>query len=248
MINHLKPFIICFFIFGCTSAKITESNKAQKSESLVIQKIGTHVYQHISFLNAGRFGKVTCNGMIVFSKGEAIIFDTPTDSDASLELINWVENKLHCKIKAIIPTHFHSDCLGGLPAFHQHGIASYANNLTIKLAKLNNKTVPENGFDHLLELQVGNKTVIAEYLGKGHTQDNIIGYFPDEKIVFGGCLIKESGAGKGNLEDANIQDWSLTVEKVKEKYPDTKIVIPGHGKSGGTELFDYTIHLFNQKK
>ncbi len=65
--------------------------------------------------------------------------------------------------------------------------------------------------------------------------------------MFGGCLIKESGAGKGNLEDANTTDWSLTVTKLKEKYPTTKTVIPGHGKSGGTELLDYTIQLFQQK-
>jgi metallo-beta-lactamase class B len=34
------------------------------------------------------------------------------------------------------------------------------------------------------------------------------------------------------------------VRKIKEKYPEVKIVIPGHGKPGGTALFDYTIELF----
>ena len=48
-------------------------------------------------------------------------------------------------------------------------------------------------------------------------------------------MLKEIGAGKGNLEDANVDDWAATVEKLKAQYPDTKIVIPGHGKSGGTE-------------
>jgi metallo-beta-lactamase class B len=115
------------------------------------------------------------------------------------------------------------------------------------MARASNSPIPKNGFDNLLELKVGDKKVFAEFFGEGHTKDNVIGYFPDEKIVFGGCLIKESGAGKGNLEDANINDWPLTVAKLKEKYPDTKIAIPGHGKLGGTELFDYTIQLFEQK-
>jgi metallo-beta-lactamase class B len=44
-----------------------------------------------------------------------------------------------------------------------------------------------------------------------------------------------------------VNDWSKTVSKLKAKYPDTQIIIPGHGKSGGTALLDYTIKLFEQK-
>jgi metallo-beta-lactamase class B len=247
MINYLKLCIISFLLFGCTAAKTTENHKNALSGSLIIQKITEQVYQHTSFLETESFGKVSCNGMIVFDQNEAIIFDTPPDNKTSLELITWVENNLHCKIKAIIPTHFHADCLGGLEEFHSHGISSYANNVTIQLARSNTTSVPQNGFDNLLELKVGNKKVYAEFFGEGHTQDNVIGYVPDEKIIFGGCLIKELGAGKGNLADANTMAWPLTVAKLKEKYPAAKIVIPGHGKSGRTELLDYTIQLFEQK-
>lgn len=112
---------------------------------------------------------------------EAIVFDTPTDDKTSLELIDWVENELGSQIKAIIPTHFHQDCLAGLEAFHQRGISSYASNLTIGLAKTNGKTVPEHGFDSLLILEIGSKKVHAEFLGEGHTLDNVIGYFRRKK-------------------------------------------------------------------
>jgi metallo-beta-lactamase class B len=247
MINYLKIIFIIFFTFGCKSNSITGTNKNTKSQTLVVEKIANHVYQHISFLETQSFGKVTCNGMIVYDKNEAIIFDTPTDNTTSAELINWVEKNLKCKIKAIIPTHFHEDCVGGLEEFHKRGIPSYANNLTITMTRLNHYPIPKNGFDTLLELKVGDKKVYAQYFGEGHTKDNVIGYFPEEKTIFGGCLIKESGAGKGNLADANVDVWSLTVAKLKETYPDTKHVIPGHGKVGGTELFDYTIKLFELK-
>jgi len=73
---------------------------------------------------------------------------------------------------------------------------------------------------------------------------NTVGYFPFEDIMFGVCLIKEFGSGKGNLEEANVEDWSEKVRKVREKYPDVKKNIPGHGKISGIELLDYTIHLF----
>ena len=57
-------------------------------------------------------------------------------------------------------------------------------------------------------------------------------------------MIKSLNAGKGNLEDANIDERSNTVEKVKKQYADVKTVIPGHGKFGGIELLDYTIEMF----
>ena len=52
------------------------------------------------------------------------------------------------------------------------------------------------------------------------------------------------GSSKGNLADANVKQWSSTVEAIKNAYPSLKIAIPGHGKIGGAELLDYTIKLF----
>jgi hypothetical protein len=45
-------------------------------------------------------------------------------------------------------------------------------------------------------------------------------------------------------KEANVEEWSKTVRKVKEKFPKVKRIIVGHGKSGGIELLDYTINLF----
>jgi metallo-beta-lactamase class B len=104
--------------------------------------------------------------------------------------------------------------------------------------------VPQNGFNDSLKLSVGNTYAVVKYFGQGHTKDNVVSYFPKENILFGGCLIKELQATKGYLGDANVGEWSSTVEKVKQQYPNVKIVIPGHGKIGGKDLLDYTIKLF----
>ena len=245
MIKQCLFLCLAFFVCGCRSAIV--SDRSYSSKDIEIQKVKEHVYQHITFLQTESFGRVSCNGMVVFDKKEAVVFDTPINDSTSSELIKWVKDSLGCKIIAVIPTHFHEDCLGGLEAFHRHGIPSYASNKTIKSAKLANYPVPQNGFDDLLKLKVGSKEVIAEFHGEGHTRDNVTGYFPSEKVVFGGCLIKEIDAGKGNLADANVNAWSATVTKLKEKYSETQVVIPGHGKTGDTALFDYTIKLFGQK-
>ncbi len=229
-----------------TGTLLHDSIIVYQSDHLIIQQLSGHIYQHISFLNTTDFGKVSCNGMVVVDQNEAVVFDTPAGDTSSAELIDFLTIRNHYKIKAIIPTHFHEDCVAGLEKFNENNIPSYASNKTIALLKNKGRlfSKPLHGFDDSLVLNVADKKVYIAFFGEGHTKDNIVGYFPEDKAVFGGCLIKEVGAGKGNLADANVVAWPGTVSKLKQTYPGAMIVIPGHGKNGGTELFDYTIQLF----
>ncbi|WP_134088106.1 subclass B1 metallo-beta-lactamase [Olivibacter sp. XZL3] len=242
--NRYFFYGFAFLFFSCQS--VSSSNKRYASDDLTIKKVKDNVYEHVSYLVTQDFGKVPCNGMIVFDNNEAIVFDTPDNDSTAAVLIDWINDTLNCKVIAVVPTHFHDDCLGGLKAFHRRQIPSYAANRTITLAKAKNLEVPQRGFDDKTELKVGNKEVVVEFNGEGHTRDNVIAYFPSQQVMFGGCLIKEVAASKGNLEDANVNEWSKTVMKVKQKYPNVDVVIPGHGKSGGIELLDYTIDLFKK--
>ena len=67
-------------------------------------------------------------------------------------------------------------------------------------------------------------------------------------MLFGGCLIKAQGAGKGNLADADVEAWPVTVKSVKERFKHAHTVVPGHGKHGGTDLLDYTITKFSEMR
>ncbi|WP_440066882.1 subclass B1 metallo-beta-lactamase [Tenacibaculum discolor] len=246
VIKTLFIILISLTVTSCDHKKNDsfKSKEVYKTKNLIIKQISKNSFQHTSFLQTESFGNVPCNGLIFSYKNEVIIFDTPTDNSTSEELIKWVNETLDSKINAIIPTHFHDDCLGGLKAFHQHQIPSHSYYKTIELAKENNSEVPQNSFKNSLVLKVGNKDIIAKYFGEGHTKDNVVGYFPYENIMFGGCLTKTLNASKGNLADANVSEWSNTVEKIKLEYPNIKIVVPGHGKYGDMKLLDYTINLF----
>lgn len=215
-----------------------------KTKDIIVTQIAANSFQHISFLQTNDFGNVPCNGLIVRNSNEVVVFDTPTNDKSSAALIKWIKETLHCKINAIIPTHFHNDCLAGLKAFDENGIPAYAYFKTIELAKENNFAVPKNSFQDSLILQVGNEITMVKYFGEGHTKDNVVGYFPSDNIMFGGCLIKEIDASKGYLGDANVAAWSATVEKIKKEYPKVKIIVPGHGAYGNKKLLDYTINLF----
>lgn len=244
--SPLNSFSLLLFLLALTACKTPQATFNYESESLKMGQLTKSTFLHTSYLQTESFGKVPCNGMVVMNNGEAVIYDTPANEAASKELLHWVENSLKCKVSAVVVTHFHVDCLGGLAEFHKRGIPSYDNRLTIDLAKADGANLPQNGFEKYLELPVGNRKVTTEYIGEGHTKDNVVGYFPSEKVLFGGCLIKAVGAGKGNLEDANTDAWSETVRQVQSKYKEAEIVIPGHGKYGGPELLTYTIKMFGK--
>lgn len=239
--------IVCSIIsfVGISQKRNTfKAKEVYKSKDLIVTQIAPNSFEHVSFLQTNDFGYVPCNGLIVRNSNEVIVFDTPTNNKSAEELIKWIQETLHCKINAIIPTHFHDDCLGGLKAFDESNIPSYAYVKTIELAKANNYAVPQNSFSDSLVLRVGKEYIVAKFFGEGHTKDNVVGYFPSEKVMFGGCLIKELDASKGYLGDANLTEWSNTVEKVKQSYPQVKLIIPGHGAYGNQKLLDYTIKLF----
>ncbi|MDR1633114.1 MAG: MBL fold metallo-hydrolase, partial [Dysgonamonadaceae bacterium] len=143
--------------------------------------------------------------------------------------------------------HWHEDCLGGLQYLHSTGIKSYANQLTIELAKEHGKPVPQHGFIDSLQLNLNGLEAICYYLGGGHSADNIAVWIPSEKILFGGCMVKDiHSKGLGNLSDAKMEEWLPTIQKVIAKFPDAEIIIPGHGQVGGKELLEHTKILLLQ--
>ncbi len=83
-------------------------------------------------------------------------------------------------------------------------------------------------------------------MGAGHTLDNIVTYLPSEKTLFGGCLVKAKGSGKGNLADADVSAWSGTVSRVRDAFPEVEVIVPGHGECGGLDLLRYTVEMFQQ--
>ncbi|OOG75334.1 subclass B1 metallo-beta-lactamase [Algoriphagus sp. A40] len=244
-INFCSLLFVLFFAVQPLFAQ--QPKPLYQSETLQIEQLSPNTFVHVSYLSTDDFGKVACNGMLVIHEGEALVFDTPADNEASKELIAWLETNQKVKVKGVVATHFHDDCVGGLDAFHAQSIPSFGSLKTNSLAKAEGNLVPENGFEEQLILEVGGLEVLIRFLGEGHTRDNVVAYVPADQVLFGGCLIKEVGAGVGFLGDANTADWSETVTKVKSTFSDVRTVIPGHGKVGDAELLDFTIRLFGGK-
>lgn len=245
--NNLKILTAIILLLASihTPTIILASDINLKSDNLLIIKLSEHTYQHISYLQTESWGKVACNGMIILENDKALILDTPADNESSKELIEYLIDD-GISIIGIVPTHFHEDCVGGLSEFKKAEIPIYLSNRTQAILEKDGEYEDYEflTFDNNLTLNIDENSVELEYFGAGHTVDNVIAYFEKDESIFGGCLVKAIGATKGNLADADTNEWSNTVRKLKAKHPNTKVVIPGHGKSGGIDLLDYTIDLF----
>lgn len=241
MLKIPKPVLL--FLLALTHCTSHKGSTVYSSETLKIIQLSEHSYIHVSYLQTKSLGKVACNGYLLLDAGEALVFDTPSDKESTKELLGWLENTKSQKVTGLVVNHFHVDAIGGITEFHQRGIPSFAHEITRALIHSPERK-PQNTFADTLLLTVGHKNVANHFLGEAHTVDNIVSYVPEEQLIFGGCMIKTLDAGKGNLNDANVSQWSTTVGKVKSAFPKAKTVIPGHGPHGGPELLDYTIALF----
>lgn len=217
------------------------------SPDIEVIKLSDNAYIHISELEMGNWGRVSSNGLIVVNQGKAFLLDTPSNNEQTETLVNWMTDSLHVQLVGFIPNHWHDDCLGGLGYLQQKGIKSYANQMTIEIAKEKGLPVPEVGFRDSLSLQLGNLTLECAYLGGGHSSDNIIVWIPQEKILFAGCMLKDTTwTTLGNLSDAVIEEWPGTIDKVLDKYSTAEIVIPGHGQFGGMEIVRHMKELLKK--
>ena len=85
-------------------------------------------------------------------------------------------------------------------------------------------TPPNLTFDKSMTLFRGGREIRILYLGRGHTDTDVVVYLPKERIVCTGDLMESIPSYMG---DSFPEDWIATLERLKAIDFDT--VIPGHG-------------------
>lgn len=139
--------------------------------------------------------------------------------------------------------------MGGLEYLQSIGVESIANIMTIEKCKEIGLPIPSTSFTDSLIFDFNGEQINCRFFGAGQIFDNITVWIPSKKIPFGGCLIKSMNSrGLGNLSDAVVADWDLTIKKIMKKYHQINNVIPGHGDFGGSDLLSHTIELVEKEK
>ena len=241
--------LVC--VFGI-SIKITGSEPNNSgirlADNVTVIRLAEGVWLHTTYFDISGLRNVPANGLIVIDGKHAMMIDLPWTDEQTGLLFDWVAKEHGAVVERVVPTHSHIDCAGGLAEAHRRGADSFALEKTAEILKRTNKPVPMNWFTERMSLSCGDTYVELAFLGGGHTVDNIVAWIPSRKILFGGCLVKSLNARNlGNIKEADLVSYPATLKKVKERYSEAKIVVPGHGRPGWIELIDHTIELCNNE-
>jgi len=249
--KHQVLIVLLGFVFGLgvTAYGQSDNERVRLCDDVEVRQIAEGVWRHTTYFDIEGLENVPANGLIVIDGKNAMMIDLPWTDEQTGVLFDWVAKKQNATIKKVVPTHWHIDCAGGLAEAHRRNAESFALDKTVEILKRTNKPVPENWFTDRLCLACGKTQVELSFLGAGHTIDNIVAWIPSKKILFGGCMVKSQNANNlGNTADADVESWPKTLKKVKEAFPEAKIVVPGHGRPGGMELIDHTIRLCDNNR
>ena len=222
----------------------TEYETIRVSANIELIKISENAYMHVSYTVMPQYGRASANGLIFINENKAFLFDTPWTDSLTMDLYYWMRDSMNIPIVGFVPNHWHVDCMGGLGFLQTQKVESYANQMTIDIARSKNLPVPDHGFNDSLLLHLGDKVIHCYYPGPAHSLDNIVIWIPSEQILFAGCMVKcLSSDNLGNTADGDLKAYPETLNRMLEKYPESRIVIPGHGSFGGLDLIEHTIKL-----
>ena len=242
-------FLIFISLFGLLTTMAQPQKNILIGDDIQLIHLQDSVYVHVTWYHLDNFGRFSSNGLILIKDGQALMIDTPMDNVMTERLARFLKDSLSVSVTRLITGHFHDDCLGGLEYLQSIGVESIANSRTIAKCEELDLPIPSTSFTDSLTFDFNGVQIDCQYFGAGHSFDNITVWIPGNKILFGGCLVKSMDSkGLGNLSDAIVSDWDITIKKVMKRYSVFKIVIPGHGDIGGTELLTHTIELVEKEK
>lgn len=144
-------------------------------------------------------------------------------------------------IREVVVPDYHADRAGGSGYFRSIGAKVVSRRQTVELLRERwdrdvrdlgkthpgfpaiPLTLPDTVYEGNYELQGGR--VRAIYTGPAHTPDGVFVYFPEEKVLYGNCILKEQ---LGNLDSADVEEYPKTLKKLKDLKLGYTAIIGGH--------------------
>jgi metallo-beta-lactamase class B len=231
--------LTCIFTY-CLGAQ-TKNNK------LDISHLHGNFYIYTTYKTLEGGALFPSNSMYLVTDSGVALFDTPWDSTQFQALLDSIEKRHHKKVVLCISTHYHDDRTAGLEFFRQKGIRTYTSYQTYQLCLLHHEKQPAHYFVSDTTFTLGGHHFSTFYPGEGHTPDNIVVWFNNEKILYGGCLVKSTdNSGLGNIADANLIAWPVSIKRLTKQFPKPAYVIPGHFSWTNNKSLKHTLRLLKK--
>lgn len=193
--------------------------------------------------------RIPANGMYLLTTEGAVMVDSPWDTTQFQPLLDTIMVRHHQRVVLCIATHFHEDRTGGLDYYRQKGIKTFTTRQTDELSKMRGMKRAEFLIEKDTVFTVGQYSFQTYFPGHGHTPDNIVIWFDNEKVLYGGCLVKSvEDKTLGNLSDASVADYATTLKNVQEKCKNPEYIIPGHNDWRNRRSLTHTLKMAQKLK
>jgi glyoxylase-like metal-dependent hydrolase (beta-lactamase superfamily II) len=199
-----------------------------------------------------RYPVLDVNATLILGDGEAILVDTLATAAQAEELAAAVRAITPAAL-TIVNTHHHFDhtfgnavlssppraiwghaSVAGLLRDRAEAVRRAAYEEALRLAPSIAEDLltvpimaPNATVRHESTLDLGGRAVILYYLGRGHTDGDLVVHVPDADVVVAGDLVEEGAAPA--FDDAYPLEWPETVAALLRLTTPATSVVPGHG-------------------
>ena len=166
---------------------------------------------------------------LITNQGVILVDDKfEIDHDNIVAMLKTVTNQ---PVKYVVNTHHHADHSGGNAKLQADGTLAVASaNARARMIEGKQSGLPDITVQPRGALYLGGKTVEIYWLGRGHTDGDVVVLFPQYRVLAAGDLFTH-GEGLPELVDysggGSAKEWPATIDKVLKLDFDT--VVPGHG-------------------
>lgn len=221
--KDVYQYLLLSILFLVGAAKLSAQNKP-----LVIEKINTDLYLYTTYQEY-EGTTVSANALYLITEEGVLLFDTPWDPTQYQPLLDSIQEKHNMSVIGVYATHWHDDRAGGFGYYNKLSIPTYATARTNALLHANGKALATHAIEEGKTYSVGGEDFVFDFFGPGHSLDNVVVWFPEYKILNGGCFIKSADAKNlGNTSDGDVKEWKPAMARLLAHYPEINLVIPGH--------------------
>ena len=202
------------------------------------------------------------NIVAVVDRDEVLLVDTRSTYPQAHEIIDDLRALGSPRVSVVVNTHGHYDHVFGNRVFrpvpiwghercvtmierlgeaHRAAISAEIPALAAELAEVE-LDPPDQTFADRATVELGRRTVELAYLGRGHTDNDIVIRVPDADVVCAGDLL-ENGAAP-YFGDGYPMDWPATAEAMLDLVGERTVVVPGHGAHAGRTFVETSLDAF----
>lgn len=228
-------------------APVPRDAEIHLADDVSVRRIAPGLWMHVTSDTIGGGAVYPANGMLLETDSGGILVDTGWNDRQAEVLLRWARG-IGQPVRLAIVTHAHRDRNGGVGAVRRAGVPVRGHRLTGELSLREGVA----GVDSLAGLDL--RPVLAGtgaevyFPGAGHAPDNVVVYFPRQRVLYGGCLVKaDTATTVGNVADADVPGWPAAVARVRDRYPAARQVVPGHGAVSGPAALSVTERVIRER-